>query len=339
MMQLEGFQKEQGRTSSPKALFSQGDLAEAAGIILRVRPDPIPAYRLLNEVLRLPIGDPELYRAKGEAERCQWVRELQDAQLPDGSWGRFHSQDTRVKSAFRTTEEAIDRAFSLGLRSDHPVLIRAQGYIENVLAGNARITDREEKSEAWPLLIKFILVGRLVQIDPTHALAEESRNYLSEVARQAFASGQYDLKDEARAFQELSGIQVPNGFLESKHALWILSSRPLPVKLEQCLLQWIWNMPDGIRYLRAPLPRIAPKKFTCWLRTMNLLRRFRLWREVSTEMLNALWNQRDHDGLWDFGSQPGGCIDFPLSESWRQSWKRKVDYSTCILALLRHWFD
>ena len=60
---------------------------------------------------------------------------------------------------------------------------------------------------------------------------------------------------------------------------------------------------------------------------------------MSADSLNELWEKRSSDGWWDFGSEIAQCIDFPLSESWRQSIKRKMDYSTCILVLLRKFFD
>lgn len=87
------------------------------------------------------------------------MHQLEDSQLPDGSWGRFYSQDTKKKTMFRTTEEAIDRVFALGLEPGEGVLTSVSQYIQDVLHGDAQITDWTEKSESWPLLVKFILAG------------------------------------------------------------------------------------------------------------------------------------------------------------------------------------
>jgi hypothetical protein len=138
---------------------------------------------------------------------------------------------------------------------------------------------------------------------------------------------------------DLTGLHVPKGFLESQHALWILSTRQLSGRLEQNLIEWIWNKSDGIRYVRVPLADPQHRTIAYWLRSMNILRRFASWQQVSINTLNRLWDQRDGEGYWDFGSQLVRCIDFPLSENWRQQAKRKVDYSTCMLVVLRHWFD
>jgi hypothetical protein len=163
--------------------------------------------------------------------------------------------------------------------------------------------------------------------------------YLVEVARQAFSSGKYRLEDEARAYLHLSGIQLAQGFLESKHALWLLSYRPLPNDLERRLVDWLWKKPDGIRYLRAPLSNLKPRLIAYWLRSMDVLTRFPSWTQTCGELLDRVWDQRDNEGYWDFGQQIARCSDFPLSENWRGDIKRKVDYSTCILVLLRRYFD
>jgi hypothetical protein len=327
-------------THTPETvIFRLDDIHRAASDILEASPDGIVAYRLFREVLRLSPNDPQLTQAKNGAFGSKWVRMLEKAQLPDGSWGRFHSQDTKKKAVFRTTEEAIDRAIALGFEPGDELLLRTRQYILDVLHGDAQFTDPSEKNEAWPLLVKFILAGRLAQLEPANEILATYRSYLADIANQAFASGKYNLEDEAAAHLRLSARQAPLGFLESQHALWILSTQPLPNQLEFALVDWIWHKPDGIRYLRVPLANPRPHLIAYWLRSMNIISRFGCWREICAPTLNRLWELRDEHGLWDFGSQIARSVDFPLSESWRQSANRKMDYSTCVLVLLRRVFD
>jgi hypothetical protein len=56
-------------------------------------------------------------------------------------------------------------------------------------------------------------------------------------------------------------------------------------------------------------------------------------------MLNQLWESLGYDGLWDFGAEIASCGEFPLSDSWRHEKTHKLDYSTCVLVLLRRYFD
>ncbi len=320
-------------------VFTLEDIHSSARNILEEAPVGILAHRLLREVIRVPSDDPDQIQAKKAAADGKWVRQLVGAQIPDGSWGRFHSQDTQVKTAFRTTEEAIDRAFGLGIEPNSQMLSQVSQYILDVLHGELHITDRVEKHESWPLLIKFILAGRLAQVDPTNKELDPFWTYLADVAKQAFTSGSYRLEDEVAAYQQQSGIHVQNGFLESQHALWILATHRLPEQIERDMVRWIWHKPEGIRYIRVALADPTARRIGYWFRSMNILTRFNSWREISINVLNRIWEQGDQDGMWDFGSRIASCVEFPLSDSWRQSKNRRLDYSTCILILLRKFYD
>jgi hypothetical protein len=111
----------------------------------------------------------------------------------------------------------------LGLSKFDKPLARVCQYILEVLIGDAHITDKDEKNEACPLVIRLILAGRLAQIDQACSRLVEYQIYISEIAHQAFISGTYSLEDEITAYQRLSNVRVHQGLLESQHALWILA--------------------------------------------------------------------------------------------------------------------
>jgi hypothetical protein len=331
-----------GETVKEKPAMLAFSLEQVQGMaerILASTPDVIVAYRLLHEVLRLPPGDRELQRVKRATLNSKWVHQLEAAQNPEGSFGRFHTQDTKVKAVFRTTEEAIDRSLALGLDVGDGVVAKVRDYIEDVLKGKRHISDWREKNDAFPVLIQLILAGRLAQIDPENALLSMFWVYTEEVAERAFARGLHDLEAETTAYLDLSGIHVKRGFLHSQHALWILSSRQLPEWIDAALVDWIWHKPGGIAYLGATLAEPNHRQIWYWLRSMHLLSRFSGWRAAASGGLNWLWSQRNDDGWWDFKGIPARSVDYPLSESWRRAAARTQDTSTSILTLLRKSFD
>jgi len=319
--------------------FTLGDIQHAAVSLLNQNPAPVVTRRLMREVLGFSPDDPAYQKVKSLALASKWVSTLKQAQLPDGSFGRFHTQDTKTKTAFRTTEEAIDRAVALGLEPSDKVLVGVKQYIESVLQGHAEITDWMEKNDSFPVLIKHILAGRLAQIDPQNEMLDPFWEYILEIARQAFSSGSYRLEDEVNAYLHLSGIHVPRGYLISQYSLWILSSRYLPPHIEKTVVDWVWHAPHGIGYLGVPFTDPRPNQVGYWLRSMNVLARYPSWREIATGTANTIWDQREQNGLWDIPGAKIRSIDFPLSDSWRAHVRRQQDLSTSILCMLRKFYE
>ncbi len=320
---------------TPCPAFTLTNLHHCADSLLSTHPDPVVKYLLTRDVLRRDPSSPEMRQLKAAAHTSRWVKQLEDSQLPDGSWGRFHSQDTKVKTVFRTTEQAIQRALALGLEPGDPILQRVREYILQALAGSLTITDPPEKNERWDVLIPLVLAGSLARLDPHHPVLDSHHRLCLEICRQSFVSGSYRLDDEAAAYPQLCSIQAPGGFLESQYMLWILSTRPLPTGLERLLVEWIWNKPDGIRYQRQLLAQPPGRHVGYWLRSQKTLALFPAWREIAAGVLNGLWESRNGQAMWDFQRERLQSVEFPLSESWRSPGKRAVDVSTHVLGLLR----
>lgn len=122
-----------------------------AKTILEADPEPVVRLRLLRDVLKHPLDDIEVKRAKMNLSKSRWVQELEREQLSDGSWGRFHTRDTRVKQKIARTEDGVSRALALGLDICHPTLQKAASYITYILDGRLKWRDRREVSwgQGW----------------------------------------------------------------------------------------------------------------------------------------------------------------------------------------------
>ncbi len=141
--------------------------------------------------------------------------------------------------------------------------------------------------------------------------------------------------DALRAHRELLGLKLV--YLKSRYVLTLLAacSANLPAALDRRIVDWIWNSPQGIGYLCASMKHPQPSHIFNWLESLEILSSFQCWREVATDALEWLWDQRNADGLWDFGNPPARCFYFPLSDNWRKPGNRQLDQSTRVLALLR----
>jgi hypothetical protein len=304
---------------------------------------PIPRWRIVRDVLCLPVDDPRYIQAHTGISSSKWVSELRQTQHPDGNWGRFHSRDSALKQRFPTTELAIRRALSLGLDSEDVLLRKTQAYLRMVLDGKATWSDPPEKHEGWPINIRFITAAVLTLLDSADPQIAPLAQAWSEVTAATFAGGNYSPEAEQKAHLRINNIHTRGKYLKlaGLYPLLLLASPSahLPETMEKALLDWVWSKPDGIYYVYGgrvsdpPAPGSA--HFIDWLAAIRLLLRFKYGRSLCAPVLDWLWRERNAERLWDFG--PAACDGFtlPLSENWRAVCDRKVDCSVLALALFR----
>lgn len=328
--------------------FTRADLTALAEKILTLDPDPAPRFLVLRDLLRCA-PDTALFReAEQAANRSRWVRELESAQQPDGSWGRFHSQDTRVKTPIPTTEFAVRRALALGLDRRSPMLLKTVNYIQAHLQGQLTWSDPPEKHDhpgLWSVNILSVSAAMLALIDPDHPLLDPFWKRWAEIVSAAFESGRYDPQAELSRHQSLVG--VPSRRLYPFHVFYPLvilscTHHSLPEALERQMLEFLFHKPGGIYYIHdQPLdryPSIDEKGFETWLHALEVLSCFPQWPEFAAPALNWIWAQRGKNGLWEIDHSAYRSYAFPLSESWRRAGNKRVDCSVWILRLIQQVF-
>lgn len=58
--------------------------------------DPVPKFIMQKEIYNEPVDSPGYQNAINQINHSKWYRELAEEQWEDGSWGRFHSQDSKA---------------------------------------------------------------------------------------------------------------------------------------------------------------------------------------------------------------------------------------------------
>jgi len=305
----------------------------------------------MRDILDLPHSDPLRVKAAADLAADRQVLELAETQKADGTWGRFHSQDTKVKEKqqFITTEVAINRALSIGLDRENIVLIKATRFMRSVLNGTATWSDPPEKHEGWPIGIRLITAATLAKVDQYDPVLDGIWQTWADVLGKTFASGFYSDAEERRAHRVINGIITKYKYpkLAAIYPLLLLSAtgNKLPRDLETVYLDWIWHKKDGIYYLTwfslDQFPELGAKEFPFWLEAIGLLARFDHWASQHAEkIISFLWQCRNREGLWDL---PAGASSISgakkcsvqISESWRNPVNREIDCSIRILSLIK----
>jgi hypothetical protein len=332
-------------------LFSRNDLITTAEKLLDLDPDPIPRFRLVRNALCLDPADAVYQQAQMALEGSKWVAQLQDSQLADGTWGRFHSRDSRLKLPFPTTEIAISNALDCGLDKHHPILMKVTNRILDYVEGKSTWPDQAETHDnplAWEIWVRHFSAAVLAQIDPGHPRLDQFCCLWSKAVETSFQSGVYDRHMEVQVLNQLLECRMKDPVpFHRKYPLLILSAKAndLPAELEQKMLAYLLHAPEGIYYVSpGPLsnfPAITARNFWSWIQAHKLLSRFRSWKTSCMEAANWIWSQRNAAGFWDLGGNVSRrpFTGFPLSESWKRPENRLIDSSVEILDLLFRCFS
>jgi hypothetical protein len=313
--------------------------------LLRAKPDPSVRVRLLRDGLHVPPKDARMLAARAALDESVHVALLRDEQRADGSWGRLHSRDTAARQSVPTTEWAVERAVAVGLGASHSILDAATTYLAGVIAGRSIPSDPPEKNNRWATGVRLFAASTAARIDPSHSAIDPVWDLWHEVARRTFASGSYSADDEADAHTELTGASVRGTYLtlSNRYALSLLAARVdrMDEGLAQAVARWVWGHPRGVGYLDVPLPASSPTLaagiLERFLRSHEIVAGFSRVGAPTGPLADWLGEHRRADGLWDLGPRALWSTALPLSESWRRSDARAIDWTTRILALASRW--
>lgn len=306
--------------------------------------DPIPKYLFHRDVLRTT--GKRLASVRSCLDDSRWVQALSTSQWEDGSWGRFHTQDTKRKQPIPTTECAIRLALASGLDGRHPVVRGVVDYIERVLRDGLDWRDWHEKHDnpdAWPWSVRHISAANLASIEPTHPLLAPHQSFWLDMAKAAFGSGDYSRVAEMAAFNDLTGYGLKNPpRVIHRNPLLILSTvapqlGPMAATIGRAVLDQR-PAPDTRAFRRPPFDPAVARDLYYWIEFAVTALAFEPVREALRTVLRSLQGDR---GMVDLGGKlpRRPHSPFPLSETWRKRQARETDHTIWITGLLSRCLD
>ncbi|MHA2247057.1 MAG: hypothetical protein ACXADY_19085 [Candidatus Hodarchaeales archaeon] len=325
--------------------------------ILEDSPDPAIQVRLFRDILGKIRNKAELIEAESRLDENKWVQILRNDQWEDGSWGRFHTEDTTLKQRVPTTEVGVSRSINLGLNDTHPIVQKVTNYIVGILSNSIKPRDVVPKGigrNVWEPHINKIVAASLAEINPNHPILNDYFDLWSKIIQESFPSNSYDAQNQISAFLELLDINYDE--LSARFKKRIKEGKELTIndvytvnligsqihklnpELEKAFFRSVWNL--GIGYLNvnlrsSPSSLIGTNTFTRWLRSLEVLKPYPSWKSHVEEIFEWLWDNQTKNGLWDFGKVPLTNRSIRLSSSWRKTNARIHDWTTRILLILK----
>jgi len=268
----------------------------------------------------------------------KWARQLIGLQHPDGSWGRFHSMNTKDGSCV-TTEQALRRLRILGFTMEDECIRRAVDYMSDCLCGRNEIPDPREKLHDWDIFTALMLSARIREFTPDNSAANEVARQWRSIVSDAFCEGSYDHRRYVEGYREVFGVPPKGGRLVDFTSFYQLSLLwgELDAPTENAVMEYVLKKPDGMYYVwDRPLnqpPAFSGRDASRYLGAIEVLAGYRHARGQLAFLEKWLEESRGADG-WDMGKSAKDGVYFPLSDDWRTADRRVSDCTRRISALL-----
>lgn len=297
--------------------------------------DPVPQYILKKEVLHSSSYESENNKRK----ESKWYKQLASEQWENGSWGRFHTQDTKsnIKQKFNTTENALRRARELSLDKNNEMIYRAIQLMERYLQGQEEWLDTNEHSYGFEVAFRTLIAANLSLFDPKHTLVQARKEICAENFEKAFKNGKLN-EDIWEKENKVRNEILLNPF--TVYIIWLMQNNDfLDEANERNFLEYIWNRKDGIYYCTyspsSEIEYLESKGFLTWLNGLENLSDFSLFpefmnRATTSHLLNEIHRLMYNDVLLPNTSPIYGHY----SESWSKREFRKNDLILRILRVL-----
>jgi hypothetical protein len=297
--------------------------------------DPVPQYILKKEILANPSYELEIKQLK----ESKWYNQLSAEQWVNGSWGRFHTQDTKssLKHKFKTTESALRRAHELSLEKNDEVIFKAIQLMERYIKGQEEWLDINEHFYGFKVAFKTLITANLSIFDPKHPLVQTKKEICANNLSKAFIHGSIDeaiWENENKKSNEI--LLKPY----TVYVTWLLQNNDfLDETMERNFLEYIWYRKEGIYYrTNSPSSNIEvleSKNFLTWLSGLESLSDFSLFSEfMSMKVSNHLLNEIRRLMYKDVSLPNTNPIFDHYTETWSKKNNRKNDLMLRILRLL-----
>ncbi len=287
-------------------------------------------------------SDREREEALQRALESKWVKELQAEQRADGSWGRFHTQDSKTQQKCETTERAAWRLRSLGIGHGAAIVDTLCAYMETLLNDLSLWPDAWEKNKPFRPAVPLFIASKLSIFGSEDQQFQAIRDQWISILNAGFSQGIYSRESADARATELLGIEIQKTYiaLNGINNLLLFSNHAdrIAGDVQRAYLKWLHELGDSIQYtsVSLSLPQealVGTARMQDYLWVLGMVSRLHGFREEFSVELDWLRSRQGGDGLWDFGPKLTG---FRLSDNWRKDIDRKIDQTLHVLTIFQN---
>lgn len=301
---------------------------------------PAVEYKAKYSLLNTPYDDTKLSLLRERFLKSDIVEEMYQTQDNLGGWGDLDAKDYSVKAKIPTTTVGIRRCLYIGLtENDRGILHSATGYLEDVLSGAIKRTQRGRNERAVPW--EQASVCELMEaITPNNHLCDKTYDEWHYIASCAYESGEYSYERDRKAQHEVFWTREDR-LVPMQSGLLLKRRERISPSLENAMLRHLGGIANVEGHFWEKTPDKLPESFygnktRRWFHTFNYINQFRGSGFYLAHAVEWLLENSREDGLWDWGPQvndPFGYFGyFSLNRHYAKN--RVIDCTTEVLNFL-----
>ena len=297
--------------------------------------DPVPQYILHKEIMHQSSSGSNINKLK----ESKWYQQLAAEQWDNGSWGRFHSQDTKspLKQKFPTTEAAIRRARELSLEENDGIINKTIRLMERYIQDQEEWLDTNEHHYGFQEAFRTLVAANLSLFIPKHPLVQKKKEIAVDHLTKSLRNG--SLNEEIWEKENRNSHEL---FLRPYmvYIIWLLQQNDyLDQTMERAFLEYIWYRKEGIYYRTdgpsSDITFLESKSFLTWLTGLESLSDFTLFPEFMSMGASGHLQNEIHRLMYDNVTLPKASpISGHYSETWLNKNARRNDLILRILRVL-----
>ncbi|MGF7059511.1 hypothetical protein [Brassicibacter mesophilus] len=311
--------------------------------ILTYSPSSVCKYKILTEILNMDTNSKEIKKLRQQVNESKWVKDIVNEQRSDGSWGRFHSQNSKIKQKYSTTEKSVNYLNYLGLKRGDNSVDRVCNYMESLLNDLSLWPDSWEDNKWYKPGAPLFASSKLSVFGSSDKRYKEICEKWIHILSESFSDGKYSESKANSIGEKLLGVDIHDRYigLNSTYNLTLYSNNThkIPKEIQRYYLHWLHTNPKNICY-KISTPSKKPNQIdnvgelSDWIIVMKLLSNFDGFYDEFRDELQWLINSSDDKGLWDLDK---ALSKYKLSDNWRSSINRKIDQTIYVLSIFRNY--
>ena len=240
-------------------------------------------------------------------KRASLLKKLLDEQQLDGSFGRFHTMNSKLKQKIPTTQAAAWLMYENSFTRDNDICNKTCLYMERLLSDLSLWPDVWEKNKWCKPGVPLFIASSLALFGSEDNKYKEICNIWIDILISAFKTGEYSKDNVDAASKDLLGVEIDGSYIGlhsiNNLALYACNVEAIPLDVQKAYIKWLHNYDGEIGYTNTRPDNLADDPGS--IKIISLLSRFYGFKDEFSVLtrLNKLYMNNA-----SLGGKCRGCI-------------------------------